>query len=653
MAIELVFSIFGIIQNNMKRILLGVLILQISFTNVWAQATSEKAGDGTRTYIGGTYLGTFQPGEADATLMPELQLIKNEVNKSENETELKLYKDSVNKLKIAAGFINSQSSNKTTGIIEPEKTFGFNALANQSLPSDNSIAVGNDGKMIAAVNSSLRVYNPNGSPAGNVQFFPLFWDPVTPKNILCDPLVFYDANVDRFIVFTQVCDKGTADNRFLMAFSTTNDPSGQYHYYSFRANLKEILGSANYLFDVWFDYPKMAVSKSDVFVTGNLFRNTVLSPSEIKSDFVESAVFQIDKMACFAGSTNPTALVFNNLVGAPFTLVPAGDGLGGHYGEKMHMAVTTRSIGSSNTIRMYTVDTNVQNQPNISTALVSTANYDIPADGVQQGSNVILSTNDSRGMSAMYVNGMVHFVFHCNGPNNYVAINYSRLVRSGTGWALQNQLISTPGIDCAYPAVASMAHSSTDQSALIVYNYSGFSHFPGTRAVFINHDFVASNFEELFTGTGAVTVTTDPGETRWGDYCGIARKHNEGRPTVWGFSTHGNSANRWSNHISEIKSRAWIVGTKDVKASESKATVYPNPVINRWSVNVDITKAGKLKVVLYDLMGKKVKDVFEANVSVGESEFSFNKNGLAKGSYIVKIFLNEINISNEKIVVAK
>lgn len=623
-------------------------MLPLTIMAVSAQNKTEDAGAGKRTYVGGTYLGTFQPEEADPTLMPEFQLIRNKVNKSQNEEELRLYKDSLMKLKLAASGISNQTSNKTTGTIDPERTFGFNALVNQGTPSDNTIAVGNSGKMIAAVNSSLRVYNSNGTPAGTIKYFPTFWNSVTNKTDMCDPLVFYDANVDRFIVFTQICDRSTTDNRILMAFSTTNDPSGSYHFYSFRSNLREILGSS-YPYNVWFDYPKMGVSQSDVFVTGNLFANSGQS-----SFPVESVIFQIDKAACFAGSNNPTAIVFNSITGTPFTIVPASDGFGGHYGNKMHFAVTSNG-NTVNTIRMYTVDGKVDNQPSISTALVNTPTYSQPADGVQLGSNVALNSGDKRGMSAVYIDGVVHFAFHSNGPNNYIAINYNRLQRSGTSWSVQNKLISFPGVDCAYPAVAAFGHTPTDQSAVIVFNYSSLSTYPGYRAVAIDHTMNVSNFEELNTGVGAVTFLTDnQGRTRWGDYCGISRKYNESRPTVWGFGTYGNSSSRWSNHISEIKSSSWVVGTEDIESKKlDKANVYPNPIVDLWTVRVDIAKAGQLTVKVYDMLGREVRDVFTANVSAGESEFSFNKNGLANGSYFVKVFLDQTTLANEKIIVSK
>ena len=636
----------------MNKITLSLLFLLFVSTVGLAQSKSIVSETSTLTRMTGTYLGTFQPEEADPELMPEFKILKNKVNKSANEEELIRYKDSLTKLKIAAGIINNQTSNKTTGSIDPIRVSGFNALTNQGTPSDNTLAVGNDGKMIAAVNSSFRVYNPNGSNVGTVKYFPLFWNSVISNNDMCDPLVFYDNNVDRYIIFTQLCDRVTSNNRILLAFSTSNDPAGSYHYYSFRSNLREILGPTNYQHDVWFDYPKMGISENDIFVTGNMFRN-----SGSNSHYVESAVFQIDKTACYAGSSTPAAVVYNALASSPFTLVPASDGLGGHYGDKMHLIATGSGLSSS-TLKTYTISGKVSGSqtPTLTNRNVQIPSYSSPADGVQQGSNVVLNSGDKRGMSAMYVNGTVHFVFHCNGPSNYIAMNYNRLTENNGNWVVQNKLISFPGVDCAYPSIASMSYTPYEQAALIVFNYSTLTSYPGIRAVFIDHDIKISNALELNTGIGPVTFLVDnQGRTRWGDYTGISRKHNATIPTVWGFGMYGNTSGRWSNYITEIQTNAWVVNTEDVvsKNENDNIAVFPNPIADTWRLRLDIKKAGRMTVKVMDLSGQIVTDVFEAQVEEGTSEFSFNKNGLANGTYFVKVFIDETNIANEKIVVAK
>ncbi len=626
--------------------LLGLsLILLISF-QVKGQESPVDGGDAKRIINNGTYLGTFQPAAADVDLMPEFKALGNKVNKSQHQEYLAAYKDSLRSIKRAAAVQPSGTSNKTTASIDPVKTFGFNALSNQGTPSDNTIAINENGQIIAAVNSSLRVYNSNGTNGTNIQTFPLFWNPITSKTDMCDPLVHYDTDFDRFIVFTQVCDRGTADNRFLVAFSQTSDPTGAYHYYSFKANLREVIGPS-YQYDTWFDYPKMAVSASDLFITGNLFRNL---PSN-NSTFVESAIFQIDKAACFAGA-QPSATVWFDIEGDPFTIVPAGHGLDDNYGDKMHL-IATRNTNSASYVRMYTIDGKVTGNPTVLNEIINVPTYTQPADGVQPGTNVDLNTGDMRGMSAMYINGTVHFVFHSNGPGNYVAINYNRFTKNGNNWVSQNKLISIPGVDCAFPSVAAMGWSQYEQSALIVFNYSSLSLNPGIRSIFVDHNMNISNHEELNTGISYASYGVSNGTTRWGDYTGITREHNATTPTVWGFGMYAVSNHTWRNYISKIEIGAWPVANTDIEEAKEEVSVFPNPVLDILRLKLNLKEGGALNVGVYDLQGKKVRDVLNGNVSAGESLFSFNKNGLANGTYLVKVNVNNKLVSNEKIVVAK
>ncbi len=614
-------------------------------TQLKAQDQTE-AVEATRTFVGGTYHGTFQPEKADVALMPELRAVRNNVNKSQYQDDLASYKDSLNSLKRAANLHVETTANKTTGTIDPVRVMGFNALGNQGTPSDNTLAIGKNGKMIAAVNSSMRVYQSTGAPDAPIAYFPNFWNSITNKTDMCDPLVLYDPSIDRFVIFTQVCDRVTTDNRILVAVSATNNPSGAYHYYSFRANLREIIGSG-YPFDTWFDYPKMAVSGSDIFITGNLFRNVGTN-----SYFIESVIFQIDKTACSNGSPSPTAFIFNNLPNNPFTLVPAGHGRDAHYGDEMHFCAT-RNLTSANVLLMYTVTGKVGNNPGIASATVSVPTYYQPADGVQQGTNVMLNSGDMRGMSAIYVDGTVHFAYHSNGPNSFIAINYNRLRRSGNSWSVQNKLISFPQVDCAYPALASMGWTDQDQSVLVGFNYSGNENYPGIRALLIDHDMNVSNAIELNTGIKYVDFLSSNGSTRWGDYSGITREHNASRPTVWTFGMYGNSASRWSNYISKVETSSWAVPTNDVVSQKHEAVIYPNPVVDTWHLKLQLEKNGKLSVQLYDINGRKLQDIFNSNVSAGEAVFSFNKNGLANATYFVRILLDNELIADEKIVVTK
>jgi hypothetical protein len=189
---------------------------------------------------------------------------------------------------------------------------------------------------------------------------------------------------------------------------------------------------------------------------------------------------------------------------------------------------------------------------------------------------------------------------------------------------------------------------------MLVFNYSSLNDFPGIGAIYVSHDMDASNPIVLRTGDSYASVGTSGGRTRWGDYTGISREHGTSIPTIWGFGMAGASTNGWRNYVSKIEVSALPLSTNKIDANESnKIEVYPNPVQDIYSVKLNIQESGDLEIATYDLQGRKVRDVLQGKVSKGESLFTFNKNGLANGTYFLRTSVNKKIISNEKIIIAK
>lgn len=624
-----------------KNIILTTILTFFVAFGLFAQG--EKSG-AERILIQPKYMGTFVPTPVDGDLLPLIEKLKDN-NKGEDDEALKKYKKYWSEIKHAQS-PTPPGSNKTAGTIDPIKVIGFDGLDNQGTPSDNTIAISKAGDIIAAVNSRLRIYSTTGPVSGQSNInLSSFFNSVAPNgSSLCDPLVQYDPDFDRFIVFAQTCDADPATSSLLLGFSVTNDPAGAYHYYQIDGNLKKWRSS--YPGDVWFDYPKMAVSQNDIFISGNMFN--------INSQFIESALYQIDKTKCFAGSTlgNSDAVVWNNFTSNPFTLVPANYGRDGNYGDKMY--VMTSRAGNSY-ITMFEVTGRVQNSTLSAPNYLSVPQINQPANGVQSGGSAIdLNTGDARGMSAIVIDNVIHYVFHSGGPGGYVAINYSRVYVGPNGWKADNQLLSIPNVDCAFPAIASAGWNDQDHSTIITFNYSSLSSYPGVKAFYMSDGWQLSNPLEIKTGTNYVNFLASQGVTRWGDYSGIARDHSASVPTVWTFGMAGNNSKRWDNYIAKISTVTFPTGVDAATKSErTEPKIYPNPVRDFWNLALNFEQGGNLKVDLIDITGKKVKDVHSEYVSAGKHAFSFNKGALSAGSYFVRISLNNKIISNEKITVSK
>jgi hypothetical protein len=634
----------------MKKLILLVLSL-LPLTMHSQSNKGVRAGAGTRVPIEVTFLGFGIPQTEDLELVPQLTH-KVSKNESSNQKELEILKAELKKqkdeyVKEHEGELEEETPmNKKTRTNDPSLIIGYNALGNQGTPSDNTMAINTLDQIICSVNSSLRIYNANTGAglAATVSLSNFFSSPQNGSlltNNLCDPKVMFDPQAKRFIVFAQTCDGGSSTSQILVAFAKAEDPTQGWYFYTFTGNPSSSIGQS-----AWFDYPKVGVSNSDFFATGNLFDNNY--------DYVQSVIYQINKTKCYAGNTlgNGDALLWYNIDYSPFTMVPMTNGQLGGYGNNMYLASTGGGAFGA-TINMYEIDNSTVNNPNISASLVSTDTASAPGNGDQSGSAVDLETGDSRGMDGFYLNGTVHYVFHCNVGGGYSGINYSRLTKSGATWTLKKRIIKMSGKDLAYPAIASMGWSSADQSAIIGFNYASSSEFPGMKAVYVDHDFTPSTPIEIKTGTGYASVLPDNGVTRWGDYSGMSRVHNATKPTAWHFGMFGNTSHTWTNHFAKISTNGWPLGTEvEAEKNTNTARVYPNPIVEDiYHTMLNLDEAGTVVIDLLDLKGQLVRKVYTGYASKGENMFSFNRGALATGTYVLSIKMNSKLIKNEKISV--
>ena len=115
------------------------------------------------------------------------------------------------------------------------------------------------------MNSTIAVLNPNGGQMQQRKSLHLFasaagLSPVgNQNNFKYDPKIIYDPEADRFIA---VLLNGTNQfNWIVLGFSQTNDPAGTW-------NIYKLYG--DYDADTtWFDYPAVAMTHGEFFLTGN------------------------------------------------------------------------------------------------------------------------------------------------------------------------------------------------------------------------------------------------------------------------------------------------------------------------------------------------------------------------------------------------
>jgi len=94
---------------------------------------------------------------------------------------------------------------------------------------------------------------------------------------------------------------------------------------------------------------------------------------------------------------------------------------------------------------------------------------------------------------------------------------------------------------------------------------------------------------------------------------------------------------RWQNITSVINISAEI--PREYKLSQN----YPNPFNPVTTINFDIVKAGIVRLVVYDALGRVVEEILNENVQPGSYKANFNAGKLASGMYFYKLTTQDFN----------
>lgn len=94
------------------------------------------------------------------------------------------------------------------------------------------------------------------------------------------------------------------------------------------------------------------------------------------------------------------------------------------------------------------------------------------------------------------------------------------------------------------------------------------------------------------------------------------------------------------------------VGLDDLNANDISLTVYPNPFSTTTQISYNLPVAAQTTVEVYDIVGKKVADLFNGKQTEGVQQVTFDRTafGLTNGMYFVKIKVGE-SIITQKVLV--
>jgi len=527
--------------------------------------------------------------------------------------------------------------------------------AKEGTPTDNSIAISNDGIIVSAINSNIRYYNTKGDKLYEKTFYDFLAD-TNLKGKLYDPVVTYDPQSDRFI-FVLLHGNHSSNSKLIICFSKNNNPQGGWNKYYF-----PITNISSTYTSKWIDFPKVGVSNDDLFVTGNIFINN-------EGGFSESIILQIDKQKGYQNKSLVYRVwkdIKNIDNDKPFTIYPVSWGKNGTYGPGFYF-ISTKNSGNNNKIYFYEITGRVGGSPTpvMKTSSAITNNYILAADAIQKRSLPtvdpgMLDVGDCRIQSAFYQisrgEGIIHYVHHAEYNQSVNAISYGRLRLSDM--KITEKTFANASYDYAYPAIASSSAEGDDSRDIILaYLAVSPTTFPGLFVVSCDDAMTFSSPKSIKEGDANVNILSSEDE-RWGDYTGISRKHNTSAPRIWISGAYGSSIKSgfppvtsylYKNHIAEVSDNS----NTSLEESTETATsvVYPNPVHQICNVSFNNQVAGMVSITIFNQQGQYIFNLFKDYLKAGKANLSLNLNALSNGVYYIKVERENQVIYNEKIIV--
>lgn len=503
---------------------------------------------------------------------------------------------------------------------------------NGSAPNDNHIAISKEGLIISVINTNIFMYDTKTDSLVFVQSLQQFCAPTGLTDVKYDPRIVYDPDEDRFIIvilngFTWQTSK------IVVAFSRSASPHiDGWNLYALDGNPLDN--------QTWSDYPHLAVSAKDLFITFNTFLNGSFN----NSGYVESTFWQIDKLAGYKGSQSLLTKYYYDLRYRPdgsdslrpiFNFTPIKGG-SGHYGDKMFLLSNENLSPQSNRYFLLTVSGAVANSSLHMTEFRTETPYGLPPDA-RQMANHRFDCVDARIQDGFIENNILHFVHNTITPVNGAGFIYGRVLRPESH--LQT-VFSTyyyhDSLDYGFPAISYAGRSVLENDAIITFNHCGRNYPSGMSACYVDNDGILSERQEIERGVGFVDVIgigVQRFYERWGDYSGSQRLYQSpGRVIGAGYGSKANR--RPETRIAFLTSpKAESQPAPYEFASEFK--LFPNPAQRFFEVEFVLEEAQRLRFVLIPSgMGHGGEIVLQtADVRRGANRFTFDTSPLRNGVY--------------------
>lgn len=327
---------------------------------------------------------------------------------------------------------------------------------NGYVPNDNDMAISNNDVVCSVTNTTIWHRDlTTGTSYGSFNLHVLS-SSLGLQQEEFDPKVMYDPVADRFIF---VCLNGFSDStsNVVVGFSQTASSYGQWNFYSLPGNPLNN--------DLWTDFPMLAITNDEVFITANLLYND----STWQAGFNQTIVWQINKNEGYMGQTlNPLLhynIHHNNEPLRNLCPVKGGSTL---YGPDMNFLSNRNFTAGNDTIFLVNISGAIgPPAPTLTvTPVISNVEYRMPIDAVQPYPDLLI-VNDARMMGAFLENNKIQMV--CGTTDTLTgrsAVYHGTMDISGAP-TLNGWVYAIDTLYLGYPNIAYAGNGPGDDHAII------------------------------------------------------------------------------------------------------------------------------------------------------------------------------------------
>ncbi|RYD57360.1 MAG: T9SS type A sorting domain-containing protein [Sphingobacteriales bacterium] len=521
------------------------------------------------------------------------------------------------------------SARKTTAATPPVVSIGFISDSLPGIPPDNDMCVSDRDSGIAVMNSRMAFLDTRTGYMVKRYALKSFSNAygaglTSPNDYRYDPKVIYDPEADRYICV--MLNSTNELNYIVVGFSGSNSPSAKWTFYKFYGNYK---GDTS-----WFDYPAIAITKDEFFLTGNKIKYN----ASWQSGFVETVIYQINKADGYAAKATLDYQVWDSIGYNGKNIRNLFPVKSGSYltGPEQYFLSNRNFDTLNDTVFIVKVPGTIAsgNQNLTLTPMISPVSYGVPPNGRQPDTSVVLATNDGRILGAYALGDEIQFVSaSIDTSNGASGIFHGKISNYKTSPFISHaKIFSVDTLDFGYPNISStFAPWHSGLNSIISFNYTGPNTFPGLAAIsYDGTDY--SQLVKIKTGDNSIKVLGGK-EQRWGDYTGSQLDYkNYG--AVWVVGIYGRSDNDYGNWMAKLNGP--FVGVNNVAAAEKQSRVYPNPAFQFLHFEFNNPEQQALSFFIYDVQGKVVDKMLQQMCKKGQTRIQFNVASLPAGTYYLK-----------------